>query len=166
MTLDTTFYAEIVFLILLPPAFGIPVSQRAGTRAKRRGASPLWVRSLHILITVIWLGIAVYGVTLAFGPFSFLSALTISAIATIALTLALQTTLQNIIAGFLLLRQGFLRIGDDVQMGGVRGKVVSIGLVTVVLKLSDGALAVVSNSNMLSGPTINYTAQKRLAGEY
>lgn len=166
MASGDVFYSEVILLILLPIAAGIPLSKWAGDVAKRRGSSPLVVRTLRILVTVVWIVIALVGVSLAFAPFNFLSALTVSAVAGIVVSLALQTTLQNLIAGFLLLRGRFLRLGDQVQFSGIKGTVVSIGLVEVVLKLESGALAVVSNSNLLSGPMVNYTAPARLSGEY
>lgn len=166
MTVGELFYLEVALLILLPIAAGIPLSKWVGDAAKRRGSSPLVVRTLHIIVTVVWIAIVVVGVSLAFAPFNFLSALTVSAVATIAITLALQTTLQNLIAGILLLRGRFLRVGDVIQFSGVKGSVASIGLIEVVLKLEGQALAVVSTSNLLSGPMINYTALTRLAGEY
>lgn len=153
-------------LIVAPVLVGPFLSTWAGNRAKRRGASPAVVRGLHSLIALAWVGVAAYGVSLAFGPIPFLSTLTATAVLGIAVTLALQTTLQNIVAGFLLQRRGFLRPSDDVQFAGVSGRIASIGLVTTVLKLPDGTLAFVSNSNLLSGPVTNRSASARLAGEY
>lgn len=166
MTSGNLFYLDVVFLILLPVVIGIPLTKWVGDTAKRRGSSPLLVRSLRIVVTVVWVAIAIAGVALAFAPFNFFSALTVTAVAGIVVTLALQTTLQNLISGILLLRGRFLRLGDVIQFSGVKGSVVSIGLIEVVLKLESGALAVVSNSNLLSGPMINFTAPARLAGEY
>lgn len=106
------------------------------------------------------------GLSATLGSISFLSTLTFSAIAGVAVTLALQTTLQNLVAGLLLLQHRFLRLGDEVQFSGLKGSVVGFGLVTTVLKLSDGNLAFVSNANLLSGPLVNFTAAQRLTGEY
>lgn len=159
-------YLEVVFLILLPIAVGIPLTKWAGDAAKRRGSSPLVVRTLRIVITVVWVVIALVGVSVAFAPFNPLSGLTVSAVGAIVVSLALQTTLQNMIAGVFLLRGRFLRLGDVVQFSGVKGTVVSIGLIEVVLKLDGGALVLVSNSNLIGGPMINFTAPVRLAGEY
>ena len=155
-----------VLLLLVPVAAGILLTRGVGNAMRRRGSSPRAVRSVRVLVTVIWVAVVVAGVELAFGPFPILSTLTVSAVAGIAATLALQTTLQNVIAGFTLLRYRFLRLGDIIQMGGVKGSVVSVGLLAVVIKLESGALATISNANLLSGPMINYTAAERLAGEY
>lgn len=166
VVVDDQFVLEIALLIVGPVAVGPLVSKWAGNAAKRRGATPARVRGISITITVIWVAILAVGLSATLGRVSFLSTLTFSAIAGVAVTLALQTTLQNLVSGVILLQRGFLRLGDAVQFSGLRGTVVSFGLVTTVLKLDDGTLAFVSNSNLLSGPLLNRTAATRLAGEY
>ncbi len=157
---------RVLLFIVVPAAVGIFLSGWAGNFAKRRGSSPLVVRTLRVVITIVWVAIVVAETAAILGTFSILSALTVSAVAGIAVTLALQTTLQNILAGFILIRQRFLHIGDSIQFSGVKGTVVSIGLVEVVVRTDGGALAMMSNANLLSGPLINFTAAQRLAGEY
>ena len=163
---DQEFALEVVFLIVVPAAAGVLLTRFGGDEAKRRGAFPLAVRLLRTAITAIWVVIVAIGVSLAFGPFSFLSTLTASAIAGVAVTLALQTTLQNILAGFILLRNQFMHLGDHIQISGLKGEVVGLGVVSVTLRLDDGSLATVSNATLLSGPLVNYTATQRLKGEY
>jgi small conductance mechanosensitive channel len=157
---------EIGLLIVLPAIVGYLASRWLGDEAKRRGSTPGVVRGIRILTTVVWAAIVVFGVSLVLGPVSFLSTLTVSAIAGIAATLALQTTLQNIVAGFILLQRGFLRVGDVVAVSGVKGTVVSLGLVDTVIMIEDGTLAFLSNSTLLNGPLLNPTASERLRGEY
>ena len=161
-----TLVANVALFIVLPAVVGYLLARWAGETAKRRGWSPLRVHTLRVVINVAWVVIVVAETAAILGSVSFLSALTVSAVAGIAVTLALQTTLQNILAGFILIQQRFLRIGDSIQFSGVKGTVVGIGLVEVVLRTESGALAMVSNSNLLAGPTLNFTATQRLAGEY
>jgi small conductance mechanosensitive channel len=159
-------YLTLGLGVLLPAVVGVLLTKWLGDLAKRRGSTPLVVRGLRVLITIVWVAIVLTDLSFLFGPFSFLSTLTVSAIAGIALTLALQTTLQNILAGFILLQRRFLRLGDVIQISGVKGRVVSLGLVVAVVRSEDGSLATISNANLLSGPLINHTAAERLAGEY
>jgi small conductance mechanosensitive channel len=163
---DSLFVAEVIFLILVPGIAGPLLARWAGGRQKRLRASPARVRGIQIVVTVAWIAIVIVGVSVTFGPISFLSTLTFSAIAGIAGTLALQTTLQNLVSGIILLQRRVIRVGDVVQFSGIKGKVVAFGLVTTVIKLEDGTLAFASNSNLLSGPLLNFTAATRLAGEY
>lgn len=161
-----TVVLDVVLFIAVPALAGYLLTRWAGDTAKHRGWPPLRVRTLRVIITIVWVAIVVAGTAATVGSFSFLSALTVSAIAGIAITLALQTTLQNILAGFILIQQRFLHLGDQVQIGGVKGTVVGIGLVAVVVKTETGALAMVSHSNLLAGPLVNFTAAQRLSGEY
>jgi small conductance mechanosensitive channel len=164
--LDQKSLLELVFLVLVPAVVGIVLTQWACDTAKKRRWPPHLVRATRVLLTAVWVSVAIVGVSLTVGPISPLSTLTVSAVAGIAATLALQTVLQNIVAGYVLLRRRFLRLGDEVTIGSVHGKVAAVGIVTTVLRLEDGSLALVSNSNLLSGPLVNRTAGQRLAGEY
>ena len=145
---------------------GYLLSRTAAARFRARGAAPHEVRAVRIATSVVaaLLGVAI--VFVAFGPFSLISGLTASALAGLVVSFALQTTLANVVAGFVLLRSKVLRLNDGIEIGGVQGKVVQIGLVTTWLRLEDGALASVSNSTLLSGPMINRSAGERLKGEY
>lgn len=161
-----TIVLDVLLLIVLPAVVGYLLARWAGDTARRRGWPPLRVRILRIVITVGWIAVVIADTAGTVGTFSFLSALTVSAVAGIAVTLALQTTLQNILSGFILIQQRFLHLGDQIQFSGIKGTVVSIGLVEVVLKTDAGALAMVSNANLLAGPMVNFTAAQRLSGEY
>ena len=161
-----TVVLDVVLFIAVPAVAGYLLARWAGDTAKRRGWSPLRVRTLRVIITVVWVAIVVAGTAATIGSFNFLSALTVSAIAGIAITLALQTTLQNILAGFILMQERFLHLVDQVQFSGIKGTVVGIGLVSVVVKTETGALASISHSNLLAGPLVNFTAAQRLSGEY
>jgi small-conductance mechanosensitive channel len=138
----------------------------AATRLLERGATPASVRGVRISITVLALAIAGAAVFILIGPISVVSGLTFSAIIGLAATLALQTTLGNIVAGFILLQDRTLRMNDVITVGSITGRVVRIGLVTVWLRLDDGNVASMSNSTLLSGPMINRSAKDRLKGEY
>jgi small conductance mechanosensitive channel len=157
---------DVVFLVILPVALGSAVSKWAGDAAKRRGISPAQVRGILIATTTAWAAVVVYGLAVVIGPVSFLSTLTLSAIGGLVVTLALQTTLQNLVAGFLLLGRRFVRVGDLVEIGGMKGTVAAFGLVTTVLRREDGSLFFVSNSTLMAGPMVNHTAGERLKGEY
>ena len=78
------------------------------------------------------------------------------------MSLALQTTLSNIISGILLFDDGALRLSDQVAYGGIDGKEVRIGLRNTWVKTDDGSIAVISNNNPAGGPLINQTAAEHL----
>jgi small-conductance mechanosensitive channel len=133
---------------------------------RRRGAPPTAIRGTRLGITLTGLLLAGAVLFVAFGPLPVASGLTLSAVVGLAITLALQTTLANVISGFILLRNRVLRLNDRILIGGVNGTVVRLGLVTTWLRLDDGSLASVSNSNLLAGPLVNKSTGERLKGEY
>jgi small-conductance mechanosensitive channel len=90
------------------------------------------------------------------------TALTVSGIVAIALSLALQTTLTNVMSGILLLLDGSIRVSDSVEYSGVKGEVVKIGLRNAWIKTNEGNLVIIGNSQLASGPLTNYTASQQL----
>ena len=133
--------------------------------ARRAGAPKQTESSIRDLMGVILLLIALGVITTVSGLSSYFTALTISGVAGLAASLALQTTLSNIISGLLMLRDGTVHVGDDIQYGGpggIRGEVVHLSLRTTWLRTSDGHIAVIGNSNLSAGPILNYSATARL----
>ena len=157
---------EAVIAVAVTLTAGYVLARAAATRLRDRGAPPASVRGARVGITVVAVAIAAVTSLSLVGPISLISGLTFSALIGLAATLALQTTLANIIAGFILLQERMLRVNDTITVSGITGRVVQIGLVTVWLRLDDGSVASVSNANLLSGPLINRSAKDRLKGEY
>jgi small conductance mechanosensitive channel len=141
---------------------GTILSRLVGSLASRAGASKPVVSSIRQWIGVIMIILGVVAVASLTGLSSQLTTLTISGIAGLGVTLALQNTLSNVIAGVLLLQDGVIRIGDDVSFQGVRGEIVKLNLRTTWVKTQDGVIIVIGNSNLSAGPIVNYTASSRL----
>jgi small conductance mechanosensitive channel len=130
--------------------------------AKRAGAKPTVLHAIHNVIRIIWLLLATTGIISYLGLASEYTILTASGIAGIAVTLSLQSTLSNVISGIFLLYDKAIRIDDEVQFGGIRGRIVYIALRSTWIKAQDGSLVMVSNSNLANGPLINFTVKDRL----
>lgn len=99
------------------------------------------------------------------GVSSEITTLTISGIAGLAISLALQNTISNVISGVLLLNDGIIRLGDDIQYGGpggVRGEVVKLSLRSTRVRTPGGVITIIGNSNLSAGPILNYSASARL----
>lgn len=117
-----------------------------------------------------WMGVLVIAggvATIAYltGISSEFTTLTITGLAGLTVSLALQTTISNVISGVLLLSDGIIRLGDDIQYGGpggVRGEVVKLSLRTTWIRTPAGVITVIGNSNLSSGPILNYSANVRL----
>jgi small-conductance mechanosensitive channel len=132
------------------------------TSAKRAGVPQgqlrIFKEGLRLVLFMLAVAVAVHlsGLTTEF------TALTISGIAAIVFSLALQTALSNVIAGILLLLDNTLRLNDVVQYSGIKGEVVKLGIRNTWVKTSEGNLVIVSNSQIANGPLTNYTAGERL----
>ena len=168
MTDWTTYLPDIETIVVAGAlaAGGYALSRRAATSLRVRGAPATAVRWARIVVSLTGFLLAGTVLFVVFGPLTLASGLTLSAVVGLAATLALQTTISNLIAGFILLRDRVLRLNDRIMIGGVSGTVVRLGLVTTWLRLDDGSLASVSNSNLLAGPLVNRSTGDRLKGEY
>ena len=141
---------------------GLLLSRIITTAAKRAGVPETQLhffrdamRGIFILLSIV-AAIHISGLTSEF------TALTLSGIFAIALSLALQTTLTNIISGILLLLDGSIRVKDSIEFSSVKGEVVRIGLRNTWIKTTDGTVVIVSNSQLAAGPLMNHTASQRL----
>ena len=153
---------EIALIIVGSALFTEALIRGLSRLVRRAGAHAGLARSIREGFTLVWItlaGVAILSLTGIASEFSFL---TISGIVGLAVSLALQNTLSNIISGVLLLSDGVLRLDDSVDYSGVKGVVVKIGLRATLVKTDQGDIAVISNNFLVNGPLVNYTAAQRL----
>jgi small conductance mechanosensitive channel len=136
---------------------------RAITKAARRAkiTNPV-IRNIREVITAIWVVISFAWIFQILGVTSLITSLTVSGIIGLAISLGLQTTLSNLIAGVFLSQDNALYTDDAITIGGITGKVVKLGLRNTWLKTEKGDIVIISNSSLSAGPLINYTAKERL----
>ena len=133
------------------------------TRTARRAR--IVDRQLHTIrewFWFIWALLAIIILVNILGLTSATAALTVSGLVGLAVTLALQTTLSNVISGLLLINDGTLRIDDDICYFSIKGKVIRIGMRNVLVQTEDGNVAVISHSAIATGAIINLSARSRL----
>lgn len=82
------------------------------------------------------------------------------AAAGLAVGLALQGSLSNFAAGFLIILFGFFKKGHYVEAGGTAGTVEDISIFTTTLKTPDNRSVIIPNGNITTDVIINYTANK------
>jgi small-conductance mechanosensitive channel len=139
----------------------------ACTRAARRaGAEPVVIRDMGEGFRIVAAVAVVSAILSVTGLATEFTALTMSGIAALVVSLALQTTLSNIIAGMLLFSDGAIRLHDQVEFGGIKGKVERLASRNTWIKTESGAVVIVSNSNLSNGPLINHSATERLSKRY
>lgn len=134
--------------------------------AKVAGASSTVIRDVGAAMRVIAILVVIAGILSFTGLASEFTALTLSGIGALAVSLALQNTLSNIISGIFLFSDGLIHLNDTVEYSNVKGKVVRIALRNTWIKMDSGEIAVISNSLLSGGPLINHSATARLSKKY
>lgn len=81
----------------------------------------------------------------------------LASVLTLAVSLAVQNMLTNVISGFTLLYTKPFRAGDFVEVGGQSGTVKSIGLTYTELATPDNKNVFIPNSAVTSAEIVNYT---------
>ncbi len=74
----------------------------------------------------------------------------------LAIGLALQDSLSNLANGIVIITTKPFHEGDFVKIGGVEGKVKNIRILTTALITTDGKLAILPNSEIVTSEIINY----------
>jgi potassium efflux system protein len=84
----------------------------------------------------------------------------------IGIGMGLQNVVNNFVSGIILIFDGSLQIGDEIEVSGQTGKVKEIGLRASTINTADGAEVIIPNGNILSQNIVNWTFtndQKRVA---
>ena len=145
----------LIFILVLA---GGRVVRRIADRALLRAKADAQVRALvrNIGGAVTYFFAALLGLATAGVPLAFL--LTFGGLASLAIGLAFQDVLRNILAGIWLLVERPFKIGDAISVNDVAGVVQTITLRTTALRTADGRLAVMPNLTVFSGVVVNSSA--------
>ena len=80
----------------------------------------------------------------------------------LAVALASQYTLENLIAGLVLFADKPVRIGDDCQFGSVRGRVEQIGLRSTRIRGADRTVISIPNADLAKQQLVNFTQRDHI----
>jgi len=75
----------------------------------------------------------------------------------VGIGMGLQNVVNNFVSGIILIFDGSLKIGDEIEVSGQTGKVKEIGLRACTVSTSDGAEVIIPNGNLLSQNIVNWT---------
>lgn len=156
---------QSVGTVIVSAVFGELFRRGLTAIARRAGASKQVIRSIRDGVRIVWIVVAAAAIPIVTQIASEFTALTVTGVAGLTISLALQTTLSNIIAGIMLFSDKALRLHDVIAYSGIRGTVVRVGLRSTLIRTQEGSIAIISNSTLLSGPFINYSAEERLVGK-
>jgi small-conductance mechanosensitive channel len=130
------------------------LAKKSGESDHKEAALQLGQRAGHILVIIISsllildnFGINVSALVATLG------------IGGLALSLAAQETLSNMISGIMILMDQPFRIGDRIEIQGLNtwGDVVDIGLRSTRIRTRDNRMVIVPNSSISKNQVINYT---------
>jgi small conductance mechanosensitive channel len=145
----------VVFVVVLAAGRFL---RRVTLRAVGRTPADAQIRTLvNNVFTIVTISVAILaGLTAGGLPISVL--LTFGGLGSLALGLAFQDLLRNILAGIFLLIERPFRIGDWITVGDQSGSVQTIQLRTTALRTGDGKLAILPNLAAFSGTVVNSSA--------
>ena len=113
----------------------------------------------HFVGSILKYAILVFVVIAALGRVGVQTASFVAIIgaAGLAIGLALQGSLSNFAAGFLLIIFRPIKAGEFIEVAGTNGVVQSVQLFTTTLTSGDNKMVVVPNSAILNGTIVNYS---------
>lgn len=80
----------------------------------------------------------------------------------LAIALASQYTVENLIAGLVIFADKPVRIGDECQYGSVRGRVERIGLRSTRIRGTDQTLVSIPNAEFAKSQLVNFSSRTRI----
>jgi potassium-dependent mechanosensitive channel len=121
------------------------------------GVRPMMLMLVHYII--VGLGV-IFGIAAAGFPVDRLTLL-ISALG-VGVGFGLQNLVNNFVSGLSLIFERPIRIGDQVQVGALVGRVESIGLRATVVRTVQGSEVIVPNADLITKEVTNWTLSDRL----
>jgi len=77
----------------------------------------------------------------------------------VGIGLGLQGIVNNLVSGVILIFEQPFRIGDYIQLGDKKGRVLDIGIRSSKLTMEEGAELIMPNADLLSGMVVNWTTR-------
>lgn len=114
-------------------------------------------QSFPFIRLLVWTAVAGYIVFAILGPPQSVLFATLGSIG-LAVGLAAQDGMRNLLAGLMIMANTPFRVGDMVEFGGHYGEVVRLDLSVTWLRTFDDSLVMVPNSEILRQPVINANA--------
>ena len=154
-----------VLIAVVMIAIAAALAQLVDWRIKRRPLPPEAVTRYRVLRRAVFTGIVFVGVLSALLVIPQVRAvaggvLASSAVVGLVIGFASQRTIGNVVAGILIAFSQPLRLGDEVEVEGIRGIVEEIGLTYTWIRTPDNERLVVPNEKLASGTIRNATIRR------
>ena len=89
-----------------------------------------------------------------------------ASVSAIVVGFAFKDIAENFLAGIILAFNRPFRVGDTVELNGIKGKVISLDMRTSQIKSFDGKDIYIPNASVIKNPVINYTIDGFLRHEF
>jgi small-conductance mechanosensitive channel len=155
ITVGKTFGAALIVLLGygLASFFARRIERRLVRGGRVTEQSAALVRKWFLfVIGAMLLLVALLGASIPLTAFAFLG----GALA-IAAGFGLQNLLKNLVSGVMLLVERPLRLGDLIEVDGIRGRVTEIGIRASTIRSADGIESMIPNSRFVEGNLTNWT---------
>lgn len=147
-----------IFILLLTLIIARQIKIISDKALKKRMEDPLLA---NFLSTVIKYLIFLFGILLAFKVLGLggvvTSILAGAGISAFIIGFALRDIGENFLAGILMAFKRPFRVGDFIETGSIKGKVIALSIRDTQIKTIDGKDVYIPNSNIIKNPLINYT---------
>ena len=155
-TLQNLFPAIVVFVIGF---LSIIVIMRILNKLFNRSKMEKAVSSLILSVIRVGLFLMLFLVSASSLGIDVSGIIALASVLTLAISLALQDALANVIGGFTLLSTKPFRVGDYVEIAGEGGTVMKIGLTYTQLLTADRKTISIPNRNVIAASVVNYTLE-------
>ncbi|ACN15381.1 MscC4 [Desulforapulum autotrophicum HRM2] len=158
----TTIYGIKAIVALLILFFGRIIAKLLTNVVKRiMGRSKIDPTIINFTGSLTYIALLVFVIIAALGQLGIQTTSFIAVVgaAGLAIGLALQGSLSNFAAGFLMIIFRPFTIGDFIEGGGVAGTVEEISIFTTILKTPDNKTVIIPNAKLTEGNIVNWTVK-------
>jgi len=158
LTLGKVIAAVVILLVCLLATRVILSAVRKGASKSRLDATLQRFLLRLLKVFLIALSVMIAAQTLGINVTSLVAVLGVSSL---AISLALQGTLSNLVGGVMLLTARPFVLGDFIECGSYSGSVKAIGLFYTTITTYDNKEIFMPNSTLSSSTIVNYTAETK-----
>jgi small conductance mechanosensitive channel len=154
---------KVISILFVGGVMGSWLAGIVSVALERRGADPAIRRLVSNATQPLLLVIAGIAAAQTVG-LDLTAAVAVMGALSLAIGLALKSTLSNVASGGILLTTRPIKEGEFVEVAGQSGTVIEQGLYTTTLRAADGTLTTLPNDLILAAPVHNYSrhGQRRL----
>ncbi len=156
----------LLLQVLLLLIFGIIVNRLYGHMVLRMGKTRKWSEQTVHLIQVVGKYLFILIITMLVLSFVGINTRSLTLVAgalSVGIGFGMQTIVNNLVSGIILLfdksiRPGdFISLGDNFQTGGFRGNVVQMNIRATVLRTNDNINIIIPNADLIASQVVNWT---------